>query len=149
MILISHRGNTNGRFDSHENEPTYIDLAISRGYEVEIDVWFIDGILYLGHDTHQYGINLNFLVERKDKLWIHTKNFDALSTLIETNLRIFYHEKENHTIINNTKNIWSHNLAEANNNSIIPLLGKDDALKSIDFKHVFGICSDYVESIKI
>jgi len=149
MILISHRGNTNGRFDSHENEPTYIDLAISRGYEVEIDVWFIDGILYLGHDTPQYGINLNFLVERKDKLWIHTKNFDALSILIETNLRIFYHEKENHTIINNTKNIWSHKLTEANNNSIIPLLGKDDALKSIDFKHVFGICSDYVESIKI
>ena len=62
MILISHRGNTNGRFDSYENEPTYIDLAISRGYEVEIDVWFVDGMLYLGHDAPQYGINLSFLV---------------------------------------------------------------------------------------
>ncbi len=25
MILISHRGNTNGKFESYENEPTYID----------------------------------------------------------------------------------------------------------------------------
>jgi len=29
MVLISHRGNTNGKFESYENEPMYIDKAIS------------------------------------------------------------------------------------------------------------------------
>jgi len=56
MILISHRGNINGKFESYENEPTYIDLALSKGYDVEIDVWYVDGLLYLGHDKPQYGI---------------------------------------------------------------------------------------------
>ena len=59
MVLISHRGNTNGKFESYENEPMYIDKAISQGFDVEIDVWMIDGILFLGHDKPQYGINYN------------------------------------------------------------------------------------------
>ena len=42
MILISHRGNINGKFKSWENEPTYIDKAISEGYDVEVDVWYKD-----------------------------------------------------------------------------------------------------------
>jgi hypothetical protein len=33
MILIAHRGNVNGRFESYENEPNYIDLAIKKGYD--------------------------------------------------------------------------------------------------------------------
>jgi hypothetical protein len=149
MILISHRGNINGRVESLENEPKYIDLAISKGYDVEIDVWVKDDSLWLGHDEPQYEINIKFLLERKNNLWVHTKNFDALSKLIDTGLKIFYHEKENHTIINNTKNIWSHNLLEANVKSIIPLLSKEDSLKSVNFKHVYGICSDYLIDIKL
>ena len=38
MILISHRGNINGRSFKDENQPTYIDTAISAGYDVEIDI---------------------------------------------------------------------------------------------------------------
>jgi len=38
MILISHRGNINGRLESYENAPNYIDSAISKGYDVEIDI---------------------------------------------------------------------------------------------------------------
>ena len=36
MILIAHRGNTNGH-NLLENEPSYIDLAISKDFDVEID----------------------------------------------------------------------------------------------------------------
>ena len=50
MVLISHRGNTNGKFESYENEPMYIDKAISDGFDVEIDVWMVEGQLFLGHD---------------------------------------------------------------------------------------------------
>ena len=34
MILISHRGNINGKFESYENEPNYIDKAILESISV-------------------------------------------------------------------------------------------------------------------
>jgi hypothetical protein len=46
MKLIAHRGNINGIMDSLENEPTYIDLAIQKGYDVEVDLWLISDNLY-------------------------------------------------------------------------------------------------------
>ena len=39
MILISHRGNINGRQPNLENLPEYIDSALELGYDVEIDIW--------------------------------------------------------------------------------------------------------------
>jgi hypothetical protein len=83
MILISHRGNTNGKFESYENEPMYIDKAISDGFNVEVDVWMVEGQLFLGHDKPQYGINYSWLKERKTKLWVHCKNIEALEMLDE------------------------------------------------------------------
>ena len=38
MILISHRGNVNGRFEDWENKPEYINDALNLGYDVEVDV---------------------------------------------------------------------------------------------------------------
>ena len=40
MKLISHRGNLEGRKPELENNPEYIDEALSKGYDVEIDVWW-------------------------------------------------------------------------------------------------------------
>ena len=34
MILISHRGNINGKNLNIENHPSYIDKAIEAGYDV-------------------------------------------------------------------------------------------------------------------
>ena len=68
MILISHRGNINGPIFEAENKPEYIDDTIRLGYEVEIDIWIIEGVLLLGHDESQYGITLDWLNKRKDKL---------------------------------------------------------------------------------
>ena len=39
MKMISHRGNVRGMIKESENNPTYINAAISDGYDVEIDVW--------------------------------------------------------------------------------------------------------------
>jgi hypothetical protein len=145
MILISHRGNINGEKLLLENTPTYIDNALKRGYEVEIDVWYIDGF-YLGHDGPQYKIELDWLLERQDKLWIHCKNFNALTQSIKTNLKLFYHEKEDYTIISN-KCIWAHNLNNIDDKCIIPLLSKEDVINWKP-KKVLGVCSDYIELLK-
>ena len=42
MYLISHRGNVNGKNPDRENSPLYIKAALTLGYDVEVDVWYID-----------------------------------------------------------------------------------------------------------
>lgn len=147
MLLISHRGNQNSIIPDKENSPLYIDEAINKGFDVEIDVRVIQNKIFLGHDAPDYEIPLSWLSDRKYNLWIHTKNFAALSFLIDFDFKIFYHQKENHTIINNCGVIWSHDLSEANEKSIIPLLSLEDIKNCKNF-NVFGICSDFVESLK-
>ena len=61
MILISHRGNTNGKQSELENMPEYIDNAIKLGYDVEVDIRFKSGKFYLGHDNSKCGISLDWL----------------------------------------------------------------------------------------
>jgi hypothetical protein len=51
MILISHRGNINGSIKSLENNPIYLDSAIKNGYDVELDIWYINNELWTGHDS--------------------------------------------------------------------------------------------------
>ena len=50
MVIISHRGNLDGRKPGRENKPDYIQEALDAGYDVEIDVWMINNELFLGHD---------------------------------------------------------------------------------------------------
>lgn len=147
MILISHRGNIDSIQPERENTKEYIDEAIDKGYDVEVDVWRIGSKMFLGHDKPEHEVDLNWLQNRKNFLWIHTKNFEALSYLFEyTGLRIFYHQKEQHTIIANSESvIWSHNISEADYNSIIPLLSEEQLLTyDVKTQNVFGICSDFV-----
>ena len=54
MKLIAHRGNLHGPNPDKENSTDYINEAIESGYNVEIDVWFINNKWYLGHDNHIY-----------------------------------------------------------------------------------------------
>ena len=64
MIYISHRGNVNGKIPNKENHPDYIKLALSNGYDVEIDVWYDNGY-WLGHDEPTYNITKDFLLNNK------------------------------------------------------------------------------------
>ena len=76
MILISHRGNINGKNSDRENSIEYIEEALDMGYNVEIDVWVIDNKFYLGHDNPLYEVDFLFLIN--NKLWCHAKNLEAL-----------------------------------------------------------------------
>jgi hypothetical protein len=145
MILISHRGNINGRLESYENEPNYIDSAISKGYDVEVDIWIIEDIIYLGHDEPQYGITLDWLNKRKNRLWIHCKNIEAIeffNLLFET-YHYFWHQED--TITLTSKNfIWAYPGKQPINRSIavMPELLNDDTNSCL------GICSDHIQNYK-
>lgn len=101
MVYIAHRGNVNGRFESYENEPAYIDRAIELGYDVEVDMWWIDGRTYLGHDEPQYEVDDSWLSERADKLWVHCKNVELLNWISSTTLHYFWHTNADYTLISN------------------------------------------------
>lgn len=145
MKLISHRGNINGRFESYENEPTYIDNAITEGYDVEVDIWLIDKQLYLGHDKPQYGVDLKWLSDRFSKLWIHCKNVEAVLYFKEcvNDVNYFWHESDLLTLT--SKNyIWAYPGKQPILGSIavLPELYNDDVSKCI------GVCSDYIDNYR-
>lgn len=147
MILISHRGNCNSINCARENTPLYIDEAIKSGFHVEIDVYQYRQGLWLGHDGPETEIELDWLTTRTEKLWVHCKNVGALNLLLETDLRCFFHESEKQTIIGNSKNIWTHDLANTTVKSVIPLLSRAELAKLGEYRHVYGICSDFVGEI--
>ena len=68
MFIISHRGNLQGPDLIQENKPEYIDGALSRGFDVELDVRFINKSLFLGHDEAQHLVSLSWL--NKKNIWL-------------------------------------------------------------------------------
>lgn len=142
MILISHRGNTNGKIKNEENRPDYIEDALRLGFNVEIDVWFKDAEFYLGHDEPQYKIDYKFLVN--EKLWCHAKNIDALLEMKKYAIHYFWHEEDTLTLT--SKNyIWAYPGKQPIKRSIavMPELNNDDVSQCI------GICSDYILKYKL
>ena len=150
MILISHRGNTNGRLESWENEPTYIDKAIKDGFDVEVDVWYtkteeFGWMLFLGHDKPQYGVDYEWFVNRIDRLWIHCKNIEAIGWFSkhEYNYNYFWHEEDTLTLTSK-RFIWAYPGKQPIKRSIavMPELYDDDVSECV------GVCSDYVKNYK-
>ncbi len=145
MKLISHRGNTNGAMEAYENEPNYIDLAIKKGYDVEVDVWYIDNILWLGHDKADYGIDFSWFRDRISKLWIHCKNIDAVIFFkeLQYEFNYFWHEEDTITLTSQN-HIWAYPGKQPIKNSIAVM----PEINNEDTTHCLGICSDYIEKYK-
>ena len=144
MILISHRGNISGAHPEDENSPLYIVKALDMGYQVEIDVWLIDGAFYLGHDEPQYKIRESFLMN--NSFWCHAKNLEALSRLIKLDVNCFWHENDDFTLTSNRK-IWTYPNKQVNENSVIVCKNIEETIKYSNMQ-IFGICSDFVGDLK-
>ena len=144
MKYISHRGNIDGKIPSMENHPSYIDKAITLGYEVEIDVWMVEGVLLLGHDEPQYGVTQSWLNDRVDKLWIHCKNIEAMewfNAIGEFNF--FWHETDTVTLTSK-RYIWAYPGKQpiADSIAVMPEIHNDSVVSCI------GICSDVIKKYK-
>ena len=107
MKIISHRGNLKGPNSDKENNPSYIESALKLGYEVEIDVWYIDKKWHLGHDMPQYeNLRYDFLLKRG--LWLHAKNGDAFYNLLQdVDCNVFWHTDED-WVLTSKKYIWTY-----------------------------------------
>ena len=145
MILISHRGNLEGKQPKLENHPNYIDKALKEGYDVEIDVWVIENDFYLGHDEPQYKTTQEWLNRRCNKLWIHCKNIEAVewfNSLCDT-YNYFWHQEDTLTLTSKGY-MWVYPGKQPINQSIavMPELFNDDTDSCL------GICSDYISKYK-
>lgn len=145
MYLISHRGNIEGK-TKWENHPNYIQEAINEGFDVEIDVWFVDDKLYLGHDSPQYKIDHDFLIN--DKLWCHAKNIESLQIMNKyKNIHYFWHQEDSFTLTSKGI-IWQYPINKVYDNSIflMPENFNDGKIENIELSK--GICSDYIKKYK-
>jgi len=145
MILISHRGNIDGKFESYENEPNYIDSTIRNGYDVEVDVWYVEGVLYLGHDEPQYGVDFEWFKQRLAKLWIHCKNIQALLYFKDCghDAHYFWHEEDTVTLTSKGY-VWAYPGKQPIKNSIAVM----PEAEGDDIEHCLGVCSDFIQNYR-
>ena len=158
MYFIAHRGNIDSINQERENSPDYIREALDKGYDVKIDVWFINGEWFLGHDEPLYKIKLDFL--RNKKIWCHAKNINALNEMLRYNcyyeeiigeyakpgIHCFWHQEDNYTITSRGI-IWAYPNKPLTKKTIcvLPEKSPDIDLNHIEFS---GFCSDYIEQYR-
>jgi hypothetical protein len=136
MFLISHRGNINGPNQKQENHPDYIMKAIDAGYDVEVDVWFVNGKFFLGHDFADHEVSKYFLLN--DKIWCHAKNIIALHKLVEIGAHCFWHENDKCTLTSKGY-IWTYPGEQLFGKSIAVMPKNNKSLSSC-----IGVCCDYI-----
>jgi hypothetical protein len=147
MILISHRGNINGKNTEKENHPSYIDTALNLGDDVEIDIWYIDDKLWLGHDEPQYEVSLEWLELRSPSLWIHCKDMNSLSYLneysdkVSSQFNYFSHDVDM-GVLTSHNYIWSTHLYDRG------ILVLPEVFNKEPIEGTLGICSDIIEKYK-
>jgi hypothetical protein len=140
MLLISHRGNINGCSDIIENNPVHLKEVLQAGFDIEIDVWFEKGNLYLGHDYPQYLVDIEFL--KNDKLWCHAKNLKALQLMLDKDIHCFWHQEDDYTLTSKGF-IWTYPNKTVCKDSIIVCknLKETQYYANLD---ITGICSDFI-----
>ena len=145
MIYISHRGNLTGPDLSKENTKEYIDAAISQNFDVEIDLWYVNGKLWLGHDGPEYSVEPVWLEDRASHLWIHTKNIEAALWLSNQRWKPhFFTHVSDPVAITSLGWLWCHVWdAPLNSNAVVPLLNKE-SIANQKWLQCGAICTDFV-----
>ena len=147
MKIIAHRANISGPNSYEENKIDSIKTCIENGYDVEIDIRFLNGQLYLGHDNAEEIITIQELAKIKNKLWIHCKNLDAISyfSQIDEEFNYFWHENDSYTLTSKGY-IWAYPGQELSLKCICVLPEIKNSINDISFIRnikVAGVCTDY------
>ena len=145
MIYIAHRGLTHGPDAELENNPIQISKAVKLGYDCEVDLWVVNGELFLGHDEPTYKVDYTFL--SINPLWIHAKNLDALVWLQNHHKKFnyFWHQNDDFTLTSEGY-IWTYPGKPLSENSICVMPEwniSTEHLHNFD-QNCYGVCSDYV-----
>ena len=102
---ICHRGNIQKPQKELENNFGILIQRAIQGQYVEVDVWYHEQHLWLGHDKPEYKITLEWLAADKRRL-IHAKDGKTLEHLLQEtgrkalDLHVFYHTDEDYVLTN-------------------------------------------------
>ncbi len=146
MIFIAHRGLFDGPNAETENSPRQITAALNKGFDVELDVWMVDGKFYLGHDKPTYEVPKEFFWNYK--FWLHCKNVEALAAMANHPCaETFFHDKDD-AVLTSRNYLWTYPRADIllTKNSIAVLPEKVGEWQGL--ADCFGVCSDYVSEFK-
>jgi len=142
MKLIKHRGNFEGIKKELENKPEYINIALNNGYDVEIDVRYVNGLWYLGHDEPQYKVDIIDYLDKR--CWLHCKNPKAFEKLFNdyNTANFFWHQTDAYTMTSSGL-IWAFPGSKRLDNSVV-LFPKN----SEEIFNVYGVCDNDFSEIK-
>lgn len=143
MIYIAHRGNLNGPNISNENHPDYINEAIRAGFDVEIDVWFVDGKYMLGHDNPKYEVEWSFLLKDGENKWLHARDIETLYKLHRQFPNVFFHNKDE-AVLTSSNFIWTYTGRRPLTNHSIAVLPEKSKYHVSELNGCAGICSDVI-----
>lgn len=160
MRFIAHRGNTTGPNPHSENNPDYIHDVLTKGYDVEVDLWYkpFNGFFF-GHDSAQYAVtdaDWKDFERYKDKMWLHAKNADALEAALfgagMKGYHVFWHQNDDFTITN-TGQVWTYPGKPLMQNAVwvLPETAPAFSIGEAEIKEYYGygICSDYIRNIRV
>lgn len=150
MINISHRGLIDGPNKRLENTIKAVDFALDIKLDVEIDVRLVNKRFYLGHDSIQEEVTIDWLLVRKKQLWVHCKDLDSADFFTSSNidLNFFFHQNDD-LCITSKGFLWIYPKKKFTKNSIIVCTSANE-IKKIQYEKQIpkGICSDYPQLIK-
>ena len=148
MHFISHRGNVSGPVPDRENRMDYILEAMEAGFDVEIDVWIIDGHFFLGHDDPQYLIHEDFLKSHVSRLWCHAKHATSLRALLKLGMHVFSHDRD--PVVLTSKGVpWAFPGQPLDDITVCVMPERvEGAYSTEELKRCGGICSDFVSKYR-
>lgn len=146
MRIIAHRGNINGPDHENENKFSHIESALDLGFDVEVDVWVIDGRILFGHDKPQYSVKKASVVDIGPNGWFHCKNLEALKYFKDNlnSLNYFWHQSDDYTITSNGY-FWTYPGKSIGTDSILvmPEIVDSQLILPMLANKPYGICTDY------
>lgn len=139
--VLAHRGNLSGPHPDKENHPGYLDKAISKGFDVEVDIRYVDGKWWLGHDVAQYDVTETWLRSRADRLWLHCKDEASAQELAKMGdtFHFFRHEDEPYALTSKGYT-WT---ARANQRGLHTIMVDLEGKGTYSNDTVMGVCTDY------
>ena len=137
MIMIAHRGNINGpEAVDVENTLSHITAALAEGFDVEVDIWYVDRKWWSGHDSPMWPFPQYLLHD--NRVWCHAKNIDALYHLLRTGVHCFFHDQDD-VALTSRGYLWTYPGKQTTDKSIVVIT--DDSRPP---ENCYGACSDYV-----
>jgi hypothetical protein len=145
---ILHRGLSSGPDRALENNEEHIWKQLHDGWDIECDIWYIDGKWWLGHDEPCAQLqNLELLTH--SHAWVHCKHIPALVECMrrcrETDVIIhcFSHDSDD-AILTSQGYIWAYPGHIIHNSHAICVMPERHGFTLHNIMPTGGVCSDFL-----